>query len=256
VTGPVPAAVPPGVPAAVPPGVLGALVGCSRLEMATATLLDLAHRGHLEVTRTDDTWWRLTARDGDDEPRRAERVLLDVLGVARGPVRYPCLTRADVDRVHDALVSDAARLGLAGPDPVRRRRVGLAVAAVVVVLAVLGAVVAGAVSGSPLLASGLVVLAVLAPPVALRRPRVHATDGGRAAVAAARDVERRLVAGGSDLSPADLPAMVALGRLQGFTRVLDRRNEPAPPWLHGAGWLDLQPFATAVDPSRPTHASS
>lgn len=253
--------------AAVPPGVLGALTAGSRLEMATATLLDLAHRGHLTVTRTrygDPTSWEVAATGASDEPGRAEQVLLGVLGVDRGPARYPCLTRADADRVHDALVSDAARLGLARPDPVRRRRQRLVAAAVLVVALVAGAVLLGAGLRDPGPASTLVVLAVLTPLLALRRPRVHTTDTGRAAVRAGREVERRLVAGGSDVGPDDVATLTALGRVQGLTRVLHRRNEPLPPWLHDADpdpalplrWLDVADLATEADPTRPTLPSS
>jgi len=75
-------------------------------QQATATLLDLAERGHLQIalhtapTSEDPTaWWTLSAATGGDQLRDYERVLLEEVGVTTGPVQFPNLTIQSVDRV-------------------------------------------------------------------------------------------------------------------------------------------------------------
>jgi len=94
-------------PPGIPPGELGALVlPEAHYQQATATLLDLAKRGHLQIalhtapTSEDATaWWTLAPAAGRDQLRDYERVLLEEVGVTTGPVQFPNLTIQSVDRV-------------------------------------------------------------------------------------------------------------------------------------------------------------
>jgi len=94
-------------PPGIPPAELGALVlPEAHYQQATATLLDLANRGHLQIalhtapTSEDATaWWTLSAAAGGDQLRDYERVLLEEVGVTTGPVQFPNLTIQSVDRV-------------------------------------------------------------------------------------------------------------------------------------------------------------
>ena len=94
-------------PPGIPPGELGALVlPEAHYQQATATLLDLAERGHLQIalhiapTSEDPTaWWTLAPAAGRDPLRDYERVLLEEVGTTSGPVQFPNLTIQSVDRV-------------------------------------------------------------------------------------------------------------------------------------------------------------
>src|ERR1035437_8140922 len=127
-----------------PPGVLGTVVfGRAGYEQVTATLLDLAARGHLRIYRVspdlggDDgfTWWELESADGSDGVRGYERVLLDELGVQSGPERFPNLTNRSVGKIAVAWVGEAAQQSwfVCDPaqqswfvcDPAQRRRTAL-----------------------------------------------------------------------------------------------------------------------------------
>ncbi|GAB2932388.1 hypothetical protein GCM10027047_30890 [Rhodococcus aerolatus] len=120
-------------PAAVPPGELGALVlPDAGYQQVTATLLDLARRGHLHLTLRlggtgagDTPWWTLTAADGEDELAAHERVLLHVVGVDAGDVRFPNLTRGAVARVVRPL-REAARAHTGAAPEARALQRGIA----------------------------------------------------------------------------------------------------------------------------------
>lgn len=85
----------------------------------TATLLDLAVRGHLLITELPRTQhglldWRLTRRDGADDLATFERELLDVVAPSGEPrlvSELPVALAAGVDRVQDALYDDVVTRG-------------------------------------------------------------------------------------------------------------------------------------------------
>ena len=93
------------------PGECGVLAAPqAHYQHLTATLLDLARRGHLHIalrqapTAMDDTaWWTLTATTGTDALRDYERILLIGLKVAHHPADFPSLTNGSADRVHRRL---------------------------------------------------------------------------------------------------------------------------------------------------------
>jgi hypothetical protein len=98
-------------PAGLTPGECGVLAAPkAHYQHLTATLLDLARRGHLRIvlrqapTDIDDTaWWTLTAAGGFDELRDYERTLLAELRVGHHPAEFPSLTNGSADRVHRRL---------------------------------------------------------------------------------------------------------------------------------------------------------
>lgn len=100
-------------PDGVTPAELGALVlPDAHYQQVTATVLDLAARGHLAITllsapTTDrgTAWWELALTDtgGGGVRSAAEDVVLHVVGVLDGPVRFPNLTNGATDRAARAL---------------------------------------------------------------------------------------------------------------------------------------------------------
>ena len=236
-------------PQGVSPGVLGTIVvGHAGYKQVTATMLDLASRGHLKITRLDPIWWELEATRGRDELRGYEQVLVQELGVRSGPERFPSLTNRSSGKVVAALVAEAANGGWFAYDPARRRRTALLWCGAAALTALVGAVVLSA-----FLARGgygflLVVVAVLALLLATRRgsPR-HTEDGEKLA-------ERGLAFRDAlDDHPREVdarwfPHAVALGRSAEFARVLAVRHEPLPQWVVAKNrpkltWADISDLA-------------
>jgi hypothetical protein len=105
-------------PPRVSPGVLGTIVlGRAGYEQVTATMLDLASRGHLRITRLDLIWWELEATSGRDKMRGYEQMLVQELGVRTGPERFPKLTNRSSGKVAAALVGEAANSGCSPTTP-------------------------------------------------------------------------------------------------------------------------------------------
>jgi hypothetical protein len=119
----------------------------------TATLLDLAVRGHLLITelpRTSDyaaTDWQLTRRTGADELRPFEASLLNGIAAEGEQVRVSGIARRvqeSIGSAQDALYEEMVAHGWfeRRPDAVRNRWTQLGLVALVVAVAVLGVLVA------------------------------------------------------------------------------------------------------------------
>jgi len=88
-------------PRSATPGELGTVMNRrATYEQITATLLDLAARGHLTITPlppADDTaWWQLEMAAGHDQLRPFEQLLLTETRVRTGPERFPNLTKGSL----------------------------------------------------------------------------------------------------------------------------------------------------------------
>jgi Predicted membrane protein (DUF2207) len=208
-----------------PPGVLGTVVfGRAGYEQVTATLLDLAARGHLRIYRVspdlggDDgfTWWELESADGSDGVRGYERVLLDELGVQSGPERFPNLTNRSVGKIAVALVGEAAQQSLFVCDPAQRRRTALFWCGV-------GALVSLVIAG---VLAAIVPLLLATRLVSPRRTREGDDLAGRA-----NAFQETLYAHHRDVDSGWFSYAVALGRSAEFAQVLDARDEPTPEWI-------------------------
>lgn len=119
----------------------------------TATLVDLAVRGHLLITELPrasefaPTDWELTRRAGADELRPFEQALLDGIGPADGGVKVSEVS----SRVHDAIggVQDALYDEVVGngwyerrPDATRNRWTQFALIALIIAIVVTGVLAA------------------------------------------------------------------------------------------------------------------
>lgn len=227
-------------PPGVPPGVLGmVMLGRAGYEQVTATVLDLASRGHLRITRLpqdagksyDLIWWELEATRGRDEIRDYERVLMQELGVRTGPERFPSLTNRSSDKVAAALVKEAAHRGWYVYDPARRRRTALlwcgAAALTALVIAVVLTMFAPKGGYSFLLV--LMALVALLPATRCGAPR--RTRDGENLAELGTAFQSALHAYRPDVDARWFPHAVAVGRSREFARALAVRKEPPPQWI-------------------------
>ncbi|HJE52487.1 MAG TPA: DUF2207 domain-containing protein [Tessaracoccus flavescens] len=138
------------VPTAVRPGHVGTVADESVDPVdITATLLDLAVRGHLRITELPKPPhglldWQLERRPGPDDLARFERELLDAVAPAEGPClvsELPERLDGRIERIQDALYDDVVERGWfeSRPDSTRsswrtRGWVGFGVAAVAAAL--------------------------------------------------------------------------------------------------------------------------
>jgi hypothetical protein len=233
----------------VSPGVLGTVVlGRAGYEQVTATMLDLASRGHLKITRLDLIWWELEAAGGRDELRDYEQVLMQELGVRTGPERFPNLTNRSSDKIAAALVGEAANGGWFAYDPARRRRTALLWCGVAALTAFVIALVL-----SVFVAQGgygflLVVVALLALLLATRRGSPRRTEDGEKLAERGLAFREALDDHPREVDAQWFPYAVALGRSAEFARVLAVRHEPIPQWVVAKNrptltWADISDLA-------------
>ncbi len=235
-------------PQGVSPGVLGTIVlGRAGYQQITATMLDLASRGHLKITRLDLIWWELEAAGGRDELRDYEQVLMQELGVRTAPERFPNLTNRSSDKVAAALVAEAANGSWFAYDPARRRRTALLWCGAAALTALVGAVVLSA-----FLARGgygfLLVVALLALLLATRRGAPRRTEDGEKLAERGLAFRDALDDHPRQIDGRWFPHAVALGRSAEFARVLAVRHEPIPQWVVAKNkskltWADISDLA-------------
>ncbi|MGY2079606.1 DUF2207 domain-containing protein [Modestobacter sp. SYSU DS0657] len=262
------------------PAQLGTVLdGHAQRHEVTATLLDLAVRGHLRIEETSGAAADDGAEDADDAPadwrlvrtaadprglRPYERLLLD--GVfAEGDV----LTLSDLQprfggldgRVRSAIYADVVDLGWFTADPaaVRRRWYGRGAALLglgVVLTVVLAATTTWALAGLGVVLAGLVVLTLAGrmPQRTAAGAEVHQQVVAFRETLAASDALARVAAGRVDDLAGDpraryLPHAVALGVATEFARTLEAAGTaPAPDWYvpaHGAGYAGIWPALVA-----------
>ncbi|MQA34494.1 DUF2207 domain-containing protein [Modestobacter roseus] len=257
------------------PAQLGTVLdGHAQRHEVTATLLDLAVRGHLRIEETGGR-----AADGSDGPadwrlvrtgkdlrglRGYEQLLLD--GVfAEGDV----VTLSELQprfggldgRVRSALYTDVVELGWFTADPAAVRRRWYARGAVllgtgVVLTVVLAAVGTWALAGLGVVVAGLVVLGLAGrmPQRTAEGAQVHQQVVAFRDSLAASDALARVPAGRVDDLAGDpraryLPHAVALGVANQFAAALEAAGPaPAADWYvpaHGAGYVGVWPSLVA-----------
>ncbi|MGY1856935.1 DUF2207 domain-containing protein [Modestobacter sp. SYSU DS0290] len=257
------------------PAQLGTVLdGHAQRHEVTATLLDLAIRGHLRIEETGGTAadgsdgpadWRLVRTGTDPRDLRGyERLLLD--GVfAEGDV----VTLSELQprfggldgRVRAAVYADVVELGWFTADPaaVRRRWYGRGaalLAAGVVLTVVLAVATTWALAGLGVVLAGLVVLALAGrmPQRTAAGAEVHQQVVAFRETLAASDALARVAAGpvgdlAGDPRARYLPHAVALGVAKEFAGTLEAAGPaPAPDWYlpaHGAGYVGMWPALVA-----------
>lgn len=237
------------VPEGVRPGHVGTVADESVDPIdVTATLLDLAVRGHLRITELPRTQhglldWRLERLDGADELAAFERELLDAVA----PDAVPCLVSelpsrlaGRIERVQDALYEDVVARGWfeSRPDSTRNswRTRGL------VVLAVAGLVAAALIALTTLGLLALVLLALSAAFILIADRMPRRTAAGSSLLAGLQALSSLLTTHPTDQMPKGREVQ-EISKLLGYTVVLGGKER----WL--AALVDADADDTAPDPT-------
>jgi len=157
------------------PGELGTvLAGGATYEQVSATVIDLAERGHLQARPLPSTLegitlsWALELRTGPDDLRGYEDVLLDELGVRAGPQQFPSLTNRSAARVAALLQAAVVRHGWFTDDPQKARSHAVAWAGAGLLAGLLTTIVLGVFTAWAMVGLGVMVGSLLALTVAGR----------------------------------------------------------------------------------------
>jgi len=218
------------------PGELGTvLYGRAEYVQVSATVLDLAERGHLHVRPltipedVEDREWELELRAGRDALRGYEQILLDELGVRTGPERYPNLTNRSTRKVAAALYTEVARRGWFIDDPTRARRRAYGVASIEVLIGVLATIALAVFSTWAIIGLGFLLGSLGALAVA-NRGAVRTSEGQHLA-ADANAVRRGMSERTRDVDARYFAHAVALGMSAKLARSLRARGVEIPGWL-------------------------
>lgn len=237
------------------PGQLGTLVDeHADPRDVTATLVDLAVRGHLQIeevagSRKPDWQLRFTGSDLDDPLLPFEQMLLDRVFEGRGVVELSALRTtfsASMTEVQTALYADVTERGWFRGNP-RSVRLRWALGGTVLVLTGVAATALLAIWTSwALLGVAVVVLGVLA--LSLTRAAPARTAAGTAVLVQAEGFRRYLETAeaaqlrweeGEDLFSRYLPHAIAFGLTERWARVFADaaaagRTVPDPAWYVGS----------------------
>lgn len=235
------------------PGEMGTvLYGGATYDQVSATVIDLAERGHLHARPLPSSLdgitlsWALELRAGQNSLRDYENVLLDELGVRKGPQEFPCLTNRSVGRVAGILHGAVVKQGWFTDDPQRARAyayiwagTGLLTGGVATI--VLGMFTTWGVVGLGLVAGSLVALTVAGRKAVLTR------EGQQLAIRAC-SLQDDLTKRPRHVEPRCFAHAVALGVSSTFAADLDARGADTPDWITADDtipitWTSVDDFA-------------
>jgi len=218
------------------PGELGTvLAGGATYDQVSATVIDLAERGHLHARPLPSTLegitlsWALELRTGQDDLRGYEDVLLDELGVRAGPQQFPSLTNRSAVRVAALLQAAVVQHGWFTDDPQKARSHAAAWAGTGLLAGLLTTIVLGVFTSWALVGLGVMVGSLLALAVAGRE--AVRTRQGQELTAHARALRRGLIHRPSQIEPRCFAHAVALGVSTTFATALDARRADTPGWV-------------------------
>ena len=248
------------------PGQVGTLVdeAANTLDV-TATIVDLAVRGHLRIDEIPKKGffgkadWTLTKLKDGGDLRRYERALLDGLFKGGDEVKLSALRNTFADRlrkVQDALYDDVITQGwfVGRPDKVRLRWrvIGvLAVAGALAILIVLAAFTHAALIGIPLLVGAVALLAS-----AGRMPRrtakgtgvLRRVEGFRRFIDES-EKDRARFAEQKHLFSEYLPYAIVFGATEKWARAFAGLDGelPEPGWYGGSSTFTAAGFSDSID---------
>ncbi len=217
----------------------------------TATIVDLAVRGHLRIERVDDgADWRLTRLAGPaDELLQYERLLRDDLfGTAETVLMSDLRTTfaSSMAEVQAALYADVTQRGWFRRNPASVRKAWAAVGVLILLLGIGGTLLLAMRTGWGLV--GLATVAVGIAWLAATKAAPARTASGSAVLAQAEGFRQYLATAeagqlrfeeGEDLFSRYLPYAIAFGLTERWARIFEQlaaqgRTMPEPDWYVGS----------------------